>query len=635
MKKFTLMVVALFSFGVMNAQTASKVAAKRSRTAQTAHTSVQRNGSPVNPAAVIFSDNMDGDNTVTGLTARGYTTYFRGTGGVGLTDTWFQGNPANFVSYNGPDSGYVSANYNTVTGINDIDNWLVLPAVNVGAGDSVSFWSQAPLASNYPDSLRIMYNATGATLPEDANWVELGNMVVNTNGQWERAAYAIPSASATGSIAIRYNVVQGGPLGNNSDLIGIDQIDVYNNIVTSFDDCAGATDINSVFGGAVGITNNIGPFDNTTATTDGSDPATGWECFGEPDGSGTAPELNNTVWFTFTGDGSNYFVESGNCAGVTNYISDGDTQFALYTGSCGSLTPVKCNEDGPNATATTYPAGFSFSTTAGTQYYLMVDGFSFLGAVATGEFCLKVTKQTTVACADPSITVGTVTQNVTDLCFGDTLVVSAAGAITPNVGDYFGISWIISSADISASTDPLNDPAVIATYTFTSPAPATSTRSFLNDGTSTFIAGGSTYFWTPIVFGNATAAAAPQFLSDLTLDNACIVLGPSLQVNVLVDGDPLCSGVGINETAANAYGISSVFPVPAKDNVNFTINAKDNAAVTISIKNNLGQEIASRQVVVNKGKNDLSFDLKGNAAGFYFINVSGDKGNYNVKFVKQ
>jgi uncharacterized protein YfaS (alpha-2-macroglobulin family) len=69
--------------------------------------------------------------------------------------------------------------------------------------------------------------------------------------------------------------------------------------------------------------------------------------------------------------------------------------------------------------------------------------------------------------------------------------------------------------------------------------------------------------------------------------------------------------------------------------VNFTINAKENAAVTISIKNNLGQEIASRQVVVNKGKNDLSFDLKGNAAGFYFINVSGDKGNYNVKFVKQ
>lgn len=406
-------------------------------------------------------------------------------------------------------------------------------------------------------------------------------------------------------------------------------------IVYTFDDCLGATDINSVFGGVVGTTNNIGPFDNTTATTNAGDPTVGWECFGEPDGSGSAPELNNTLWFTFTGDGSNYFVESGSCAGVTNYISDGDTQFALYTGSCGSLTPVKCNEDGPNATANTYPAGFSFSTTAGTQYYLMVDGFSLNGAVATGEFCLLVTKQTTVACADPSITVGTVAANVTDLCFGDTLLVTATGAVTPNTGDYYGVSWIISSADISASTDPLNDPALIATYTFTSPAPAVSTRSFINDGTSTFLPPGATYFWTPIVFGNATAAAAPQFLSDLTLDNACIVLGPSLQVNVLVDGDPLCSGVGINETAASAYGISSVFPVPAKDNVNFTINAKENAAVTISIKNNLGQEIASRQVVVNKGKNDLSFDLKGNAAGFYFINVSGDKGNYNVKFVKQ
>ena len=635
MKKFTLMVVALFSFGVMNAQTASKVAAYGSRTAHATTTTVQRNVSPVNPAAVIFSDNMDGDNTVIGLTARGYATYYRGTGLPGVSPTWFQGNPLNFISYNGADSSYVSANYNSVTGSNKIDNWLVLPSLSVGAGDSLSFWSQAPLASSYPDSLRIMYNATGATLPEDANWVELGRMVVNTNGQWERAAYEIPAASATGSIAIRYNVVQGGPSGLNSDLIGIDQIDVFSNVVANFDDCAGATDINSIFGGAVGTVNSIGPYDNTTATTDASDPVVGWECFGEPDGTGTAPELNNTVWFTFTGDGSNYFVESGNCAGVTNYISDGDTQFALYTGSCGSLTPVKCNEDGPSATAITYPAGFSFSTVAGTQYYLMVDGFSFQGAVATGQFCLKATKQTTVVCADPSITVGTVAANVTDLCFGDTLIVSATGAVTPNVGDYFGISWIISSADISASTDPLNDPALIATYTFTSPAPAISTRSFINDGTVAFLAPGATYFWTPIVFGNAAAAAVPQFLTDLTLDNACIVLGPSLQVNVLVDGDPLCSGVGINETAANAYGISSIFPVPAKDNVNFTINAKENSAVTISIKNNLGQEIVSRQVAVNKGKNALSFDLKGNAAGFYFINVSGDKGNYNVKFVKQ
>ena len=635
MKKFTLMVVALFSFGVMNAQTAGKVAANGSRTAHATTTSVQRNGSPVNPATVIFSDNMDGDNSVAGLTARGYTTYYRSGGAPGSTAVWFQGNPTVFTAYNGVDTSWVAANYNAVTGINNIDNWLVLPVVNVGTGDSLSFWSHAPAGSTFPDSLRIMYNPTGATLPEDINWVELGNMVVNTNGQWERAAYEIPSASTTGSIAIRYSVVDGGPSGTNSDFIGIDQIDVFNNIVTGFDDCAGAIDINSAFGGAVGTTNNVGPYDNTTATTDGTDPVVGWECFGEPDGSGSAPELNNTVWFTFTGDGSNYFVESGTCAGVTNYISDGDTQFALYTGSCGAFTPVKCNEDGPSATATSYPAGFSFSTIAGTPYYLLVDGFSFQGAVATGEFCIKVTKELTVSCADPLVTVGTVAANVTDLCFGDTLLVTATGAATPNTGDFFGISWIISSADISASVDPLNDPALIATYSFTSPAPAVSTRSFINDGTVSFLAPGATYFWTPIVFGNATAAApGPQFLSDLTLDVACIVLGPSLAINVLVDGDPLCA-VGINETAANAYGISSVFPVPANDNVNFTINAKDNAAVTISIKNNVGQEIASRQVVVNKGKNNLSFDIKGNAAGFYFINVSGDKGNYNVKFVKQ
>ena len=47
------------------------------------------------------------------------------------------------------------------------------------------------------------------------------------------------------------------------------------------------------------------------------------------------------------------------CAGVTDPIDDGDTQIAIYTGTCGNLTPVACNEDGPNATTTYYPAGLT------------------------------------------------------------------------------------------------------------------------------------------------------------------------------------------------------------------------------------------------------------------------------------
>ena len=72
------------------------------------------------------------------------------------------------------------------------------------------------------------------------------------------------------------------------------------------DDCATAIDINSLFGGALNTAVVGGPYTNTNGTT-ANDPIDGWACYGEPDGTGTAPELNNTVWFTFTGDGNQYF----------------------------------------------------------------------------------------------------------------------------------------------------------------------------------------------------------------------------------------------------------------------------------------------------------------------------------------
>ncbi|MBK8563271.1 MAG: hypothetical protein IPN76_07970 [Saprospiraceae bacterium] len=74
--------------------------------------------------------------------------------------------------------------------------------------------------------------------------------------------------------------------------------------------CAGAIDLNAYLDGGVGTVVSTPLFDNTAYTTDASDPADGWDCFGEPDGAGAAPELNNTVWFTFTGDGETYYIET-------------------------------------------------------------------------------------------------------------------------------------------------------------------------------------------------------------------------------------------------------------------------------------------------------------------------------------
>ncbi|MBK6876677.1 MAG: choice-of-anchor J domain-containing protein [Ignavibacteria bacterium] len=134
-----------------------------------------------NPSVVsgfpYYTDDFDGANDTTSLIGRGYEIYRRG-GPPGVAAIWFQGNPTVFVAFNGPDSGYVASNFQSTTGANNIDNWLVLPPLNVVSGDSIFFRERSVAQNPFPDSMRVMYNPTGSSLPEDANWVELGRFLI-------------------------------------------------------------------------------------------------------------------------------------------------------------------------------------------------------------------------------------------------------------------------------------------------------------------------------------------------------------------------------------------------------------------------------------------------------------------------
>jgi hypothetical protein len=161
--------------------------------------------------------------------------------------------------------------------------------------------------------------------------------------------------------------------------------------------CANAADIGEIFNTGVGVVQLSDIYSNASATVSEDDPNTGWECFGEPDGGGDSPSVDNNVWFTFQGDGTPYRVLSNDCNGTLgdDYIFEGDTQFALYSGECGSLVPVACNEDSEDAGQGNYFAELEFETQEGVTYYLMVDGFDWTdlgGAPAVGSFCLQVTQ---------------------------------------------------------------------------------------------------------------------------------------------------------------------------------------------------------------------------------------------------
>ncbi len=209
--------------------------------------------------------------------------------------------------------------------------------------------------------------------------------------------------------------------------------------------CTGSVSLTSLQGGGNGIAVTAGPFDNTMATSTAADPATGFACFGEPDGTGTAPALDNTLWFSFVGDGGLYSILTTDCGGTlgANYISDGDTQIAIYTGACGALVDVACNEDIPGATGP-YPAGLDFQTTAGVTYYMLIDGFNFQGTLSTGQFCVQFTEISLVS----ACTVGNISPVGTfDVCPGGAFTVTTDGTESvPNTPTTGGYAWLLSDA---------------------------------------------------------------------------------------------------------------------------------------------------------------------------------------------
>ncbi len=223
----------------------------------------------------------------------------------------------------------------------------------------------------------------------------------------------------------------------------------------------------------------------------------------------------------------------------------------------------------------------------------------------------------TVQCTDPGISAGVTTASVTQLCGGDTAVFTSTGVFAPTVGDFAGVSWVITNASITGSANPQLEPSLVASYTFNFPAPATSLRQFINDGTlinGTSIPYG-TYFWTPVVFGNAIAASNPPvFLSDLVLDAQCILTGTSVAVDVLDPLDPQCT-TGINEINS---GIGITTSINGQ-NIDVKMNSERSGLAVIEVFDISGRKVSGQNSPVYKGVNHIFIDASTYAAGTYII----------------
>jgi len=412
--------------------------------------------------------------------------------------------------------------------------------------------------------------------------------------------------------------------------------------------CADAIDLSSSLGQGLGTAINAGTYDNTDATTTG-DPTAGYDCFGEPDGNGDTPSLEQTVWFKITGDGNNYSFEAttANC-NVSNGITENDTQIAVYTDGCGTLTPVACNEDGPNISQGSFPSLIEFTAEAGVEYLIMVDGFNFEGSVSVGEFCMIVTQRPPAPANDLCV-------NAIDL---NSSTGQGEGTVV-NAGTYTNVS-ATTSDDPAAGFDCLLEsdgmgsmPSLDNTIWFTITGDG---NDYILEATVTdcSVSGGIPGNDTQIVVytgecGDLTSVACNDDGPDAGDGNFPSLVEftaeAGVEYSILVDGyggvvGDFClfftqqTNVGVLEVNEDVLGMT-VFPNPVQDLINLNINTAEYKDAVIMVTNVMGQTIHQQAANLQSGMNTLSIDLKHAPAGVYMISVETDSHQSVNRFMKQ
>lgn len=152
--------------------------------------------------------------------------------------SWFPGLPNSITAYNGADTSFIAANFNSTAGTGDISTWLITPSVNVQDGDVISFWTSTATGSIWNDRLEVRASTGAMTLPSGST--DVGSfttllLIINDGynlsypeswTMYEATVNGVGSTPVAVNYAFRYNVANGGPTGSNSNFIGIDALHI-------------------------------------------------------------------------------------------------------------------------------------------------------------------------------------------------------------------------------------------------------------------------------------------------------------------------------------------------------------------------------------------------------------------------
>jgi hypothetical protein len=153
--------------------------------------------------------------------------------GAGITDP-----DGNIVV--GPYEGdaFAVVNFTSIgSGSGTISNWLISPELtHIANGDTFSFYTTTVADSPFPDRLELRLSTAGASTNVGTSTTSVGdfttvlasvNPALSVGGypeDWSLVTATVSGLAAPvdGRIAFRYFVTSGGPTGDNSNVIGVD-----------------------------------------------------------------------------------------------------------------------------------------------------------------------------------------------------------------------------------------------------------------------------------------------------------------------------------------------------------------------------------------------------------------------------
>jgi hypothetical protein len=164
---------------------------------------------------------------------------------------------------------------------------------------------------------------------------------------------------------------------------------------------------------AIAIGDGLFPGNNLLATTG-------------PDPVGSCGAMGNDVWYAYTASCNGIATAEFCGAGSATY----DTVITAWSGACGALTEIVCNDDWCGL-----QSHITFGVTSGTVYYISVGGFSN----STGNFSLSI------FCTTPS---------GNDTCSG-AITINSSGAVTSgsNLGATTGIDPVVGNCGFANGGD--------------------------------------------------------------------------------------------------------------------------------------------------------------------------------------